>query len=242
MRRIEGPAKAGIHRVSWDLRLPPTDPIDLTPVGFRPPWASDPEGPLAAPGTYTAEMALLTHEGLSPRAEAQTFEVKPVPGTALPTADYARVAAFQEETADLLRKLQGSAEELGSAQNRLKHMRHALLETPRADPELFAELAEIEAIHAQLRTRLRGDGTRRNWNEPSVPSILGRAGRVAGGHWGSRQSPTETQRRNLEIAARQYEELVAELRALLEDTLPAYEMKLESAGAPWTPARRIPVR
>ncbi len=242
VRRIEGPAKAGIHRVSWDLRLPPTDPIDLTPVGFRPPWASDPEGPLAAPGTYTAEMALLTHEGLSPRAEAQTFEVKPVPGTALPTADYARVAAFQEETADLLRKLQGSAEELGSAQNRLKHMRHALLETPRADPELFAELAEIEAIHAQLRTRLRGDGTRRNWNEPSVPSILGRAGRVAGGHWGSRQSPTETQRRNLEIAARQYEELVAELRALLEDTLPAYEMKLESAGAPWTPARRIPVR
>ena len=242
VRRIEGPAKAGIHRVSWDLRLPPTDPIDLTPVGFRPPWASDPEGPLTAPGTYTAEMALLTRESLSPRGEAQTFEVKPVPGTALPTADYAQVAAFQEETADLLRKLQGAAAELGSAQDRLKHMRHALIETPRADPGLFGELAKIEATHAQLRTRLRGDRTRRNWNEPSVPSILGRAGRVADGHWGSRQNPTETQRRNLEIAARQYEKLAGELRALLEDTLPAYEMKLESAGAPWTPARKISAR
>jgi photosystem II stability/assembly factor-like uncharacterized protein len=39
MRRIVGPAEAGIHRVNWDLRLPPPDPIDLETPGFQPPRA-----------------------------------------------------------------------------------------------------------------------------------------------------------------------------------------------------------
>ena len=40
VRRVVGPAKTGIHRVAWDLRRPPPDPVDLEVPEFRPPWAS----------------------------------------------------------------------------------------------------------------------------------------------------------------------------------------------------------
>ena len=238
-RRLEGPATAGIHRVSWDLRLPPIDPVNLAPVGFRPPWASDPQGPLAAPGTYFAEMALRTHSGVTSLGEPQSFVVRPVPGTALPAADGGQVAAFQAETAELARRIAGAAQVLQEVRDRLTHLRRALSDTPRADPALFAELTKFEAIHARLATRLAGDGTRQAWNEASNPSIQGRVERVAGAHWQTRQNPTETQRLNVEIAARQFEEIVGELHTLAEKALPAFEAKLEAAGAPWTPGRRV---
>ena len=78
--RIEGPAGAGIHRVNWDLRLPAPDAIDLSTPGFTPPWVTPPQGPLAPPGRYRVEMALLSADGVAPMASPQEFEVKLVQG------------------------------------------------------------------------------------------------------------------------------------------------------------------
>ncbi|MFC1778397.1 glycosyl hydrolase, partial [Pseudomonadota bacterium] len=53
VRKLEGPAKAGFHRVAWDLRYPESTP-----------WTDKPQdnyivfsGPLAAPGDYTVSLA-----------------------------------------------------------------------------------------------------------------------------------------------------------------------------------------
>ena len=53
VRRLSGPAKEGMHRVTWDLRYPSTA---VTPGGFFGP--GNDSGYLAAPGTYTVTMAL----------------------------------------------------------------------------------------------------------------------------------------------------------------------------------------
>jgi photosystem II stability/assembly factor-like uncharacterized protein len=240
MRRIVGPAEAGIHRVNWDLRLPPPDPIDLETPGFQPPWASPPRGPLAPPGRYRVEMAILSTGGVEPLGEPQEFQVKSVPSMVLPDSDYAEVTAFQEETAELMRKARGAAEEVRRAEERLRHMRQALTQAPRAEPTLFAHMDEIESALAGLRLRLMGDRIRGRWNEASVPSILDRIRRVAGGHWDTRQAPTATQQKSLEVATTEYAELSAELAKLLETDLPALEAELEAAGAPWTPGRKLP--
>jgi len=240
VRRLEGPAEAGIHRVSWDLRLPPPDPVDLKPPGFRPPWVTAPEGPLAAPGRYRVELALLSAGGVEHLAGPQSFEVKPVPGSALPAPDFNAVTAFQRETAELLRTVQGAVEELGRAEERLRHMRRALVDTPQAQPSLFTRLAKIEASLAGLRVRLIGDPIRRNWNEASAPSVQERVRKVASGHWDTRQAPTATQRESLAVARSEFAALISELAALLETELPAFEAELEAAGAPWTPGRKLP--
>ena len=82
-------------------------------------------------------------------------------------------------------------------------------------------------------------GVRGRLNEPSVPSIRGRVGRVVGGHWDTRQTPTATHIRNLEIAQTDFADFRRELSAALETDLPQLEADLEAAGAPWTTGRRL---
>jgi photosystem II stability/assembly factor-like uncharacterized protein len=241
VRRIEGPAKKGIQRVSWDLRLPPPNPVNLETPGFRPPWASDPQGPLAPPGSYSVDLVLLTADGATEIAEPREFSVMPIPNSSLPEPDFRAVAAFQRETADLLRRAQGAAREIGRGRDRLRHIRAALTETPGADTALYERAAELETALEALHVRLRSDRTRGKWNEPSEPSVLGRLGQIAGGHWNTRQAPTQTQRDSLAVAKSQLAEVGTELVQVLETDLPAFEAELEAAGAPWTPGRKLAV-
>jgi hypothetical protein len=63
---------------------------------------------------------------------------------------------------------------------------------------------------------------------------------VTFGHWQSRQMPTATMRRDLEIAARGFEAVRRELTTLMERDLARLDADLEASGAPHTPGRRIP--
>ncbi|MBE0594773.1 MAG: glycosyl hydrolase, partial [Gemmatimonadales bacterium] len=239
VRWVKGPAKQGLHRVSWDLRRPAPDPVEFPTSGFRPPWAGEPQGPLVAPGRYEVELFLLSSNGLQPLSTPQTFTVKPVP-TASPGTDFVAVAAFQLETAELMRRTAGAGEEVGEAQERLRYMRAALIETPGADPALFTRIDRLVAALAALQTRLSGDRVRGQLSESSAPSISSRVGQVIGGHWETRQTPTATQRRNIEVAGEDFAALRRELTALIDTDLAQLESALEAAGAPWIPGMRIP--
>ncbi|MDH5761155.1 MAG: glycosyl hydrolase, partial [Gemmatimonadota bacterium] len=70
VRRVEGPAREGLHRVAWDLRGPPPDPVELTTPGFVPPWMTPPQGPLVAPGSYSVELMMVTASGAETLGEA----------------------------------------------------------------------------------------------------------------------------------------------------------------------------
>jgi photosystem II stability/assembly factor-like uncharacterized protein len=238
VRWVEGPASPGLHRVSWDLRRSAPDPVAFPAPGFTPPWAGPSQGPLVAPGGYEVELFLLSSTGLQSLGAPQTFEVKPVP-TAPPGTDFGVVAAFQFEASELMRRVAGAGEELGHARERLRYMRAALVETPSADPGLFTRLDELGAELAVLQTRLGGDRARSQLNESSAPSIRGRVGRVMG-HWSTRQMPTATHQRNLEIAREDFAAFRQDLSALVDGDLARLESDLEAAGAPWTPGRRIP--
>ena len=237
VRWVEGPAEQGLHRVSWDLRGPPPDPVDLTTPGFSPPWVTAPRGPLVAPGRYRVELVLVSRDGVQSIGTPQEFEVKPVP-TASGT-DFAAVAAFQQETSDLMRRISGADEEMDRVRERLRHMRAALVETPRADPSLFARLDELGRALSALEMRLSGDPARQRLDEATAPSIRGRVGQVIGGHWGTRQTPTTTQRRNIEIASGDFAGFSQELESLIDTDLAQLEQDLAAAGAPWTPGRRV---
>ena len=238
VRRVMGPATRGLHRVTWDLRRPAPDPVDLRAPGFSPPWAGPARGPLAPPGRYTVEMALVTETGVETVGTPRSFLVKPVLNSP-PGTDHIAAMAFAAETAELQRRARGAAAEIGRARDRLRHMRAALDETPRAGAELYQRLETIEGRLAGLAARLQGDPAPGRLNQPRVPSIMGRIGQVAGGHWGTRQEPTGTQRASLATAREGFEEVVGALRSLLRDDLAVLERDMEAAGAPWTPGRGV---
>jgi len=238
VRWIEGPAEAGLHRLTWDLRRPAPNPINLTRPAFQPPWVTEPVGPLAPPGEYSAQMVLVSGDGVEEIGDAQRFEVKPVP-SAPPGTDFVAVAEFQYQTSELFRRVSAAGGEIGQVRERLRYMRAALLQAPRADAALFGRMDELERSLDGLSLRIQGDPIRGSLNESSAPTISNRIGNVIGGHWSTRQNPTQTHRRNIEIARRDFSLLERELADLMDQRLMELEDALVSAGAPWTPGGRV---
>jgi len=233
----KGSAKNGLQRTNWDLRLPAPDPINLSQPAFKPPWAGDPEGPLAAPGNYSVALYVAHNGMLKAQGEPQKFTVKPVPSIAANT-DFNTIAEFQAKTREMLRQISSAGRTMGEASNRLRHMKAALLETPKATQKLFADLNQLEQQLAELRKRLYGDPIRRSLNENTSPSIQSRVGHVAYGHWETTQNPTETFKRNIDIAEADFSKFRGDLGAY-SNALKAYEAALEAAGAPYTPGRKF---
>jgi hypothetical protein len=192
-----------------------------------------------APGRYTAELMVVSAAGVRRLGAPQAFEVRPVPTTP-PGTDFVTVAAFQQQTAEVQRRVGAAQAELGRVTEQLRHLRAALVRTPRADPALVARMDSLDRAVTALSLRLNWDAVRGRLDESAAPSIAGRVGQVIAGHWDTRMMPTATQRRDLEIASAALDALVRELAALIEGDLARLEADLERAGAPWTPGRRLP--
>ena len=237
VRVLEGPAKAGLHRVNWNLRGPNPNPIDLSPPGFQTPWDDPPRGPLLAPGRYSVELVVVSGSGIRRLGTSQSFTVKPVPNAPAGT-DFIAAAAFQQEAAELQRKVGVAGQEIGRVRDQLRHMRAALVQTPRADVALYGRIEAVGKALAEIELRLNGHPARQRLSESETPSIGERVGMVVYGHWETRQMPTATMRRDLDLAGAGLETVMRELAALRDGDLTRLEADLASAGAPWTPGRR----
>ncbi len=234
VRRLAGPATRGLHTLSWDLRRQAADPVELSPPSFRPPWAGERQGPLVAPGSYSATLELLTADGSVPLGGPQAFEVHALAGRSLPS-DFAAAAAFQERTAALLRDVVSEARELGRHEEAVAAWRATLEETPAATAEMFGRLETIRRELAALRLDLLGDSLLGEYREPSAPSIARRVRQVEGGHWETRERPTATQRSSLAIAEAAFAALLERRAALVREVIEPFRKDLEAAGAPWIP-------
>ncbi|MDZ7716553.1 MAG: hypothetical protein U5J95_10105 [Balneolaceae bacterium] len=234
VRWLQGKATEGLHRVSWDLRLPAPNAISLSTPDFQPPWASSPQGPLAAPGTYTVELFLLDNGDLQSQGAVQEFVVKPTPAVE-GNADFEAVAAFNKETSNIYREMIVESRKLGEVRNKIPYMRAALMKTTSADTSLLKGLRELEKELADMQKALTGDRTRGAWNEASAPSMMSRIWAARSG-WSTTQAPTETSRRQLEIAKADFEDYVQTVESFF-DKVSAYEEELADAGAPYTPGR-----
>ena len=91
-----------------------------------------------------------------------------------------------------------------------------------------------------VREAFTGDPTRPRRNEPAPPGLVGRIDTIIRGHWSTTSAPTASHRKNYEIAEAEFSEALEKLRPLLEKDLPALHDRLEDAGAPWSPGRKLP--
>ncbi|MEM7659263.1 MAG: glycosyl hydrolase [Bacteroidota bacterium] len=235
VRWIQGKASKGLHRASWDLKLPAPDPIRLSKPAFQPPWAGDPEGPLAAPGTYSVQLYVEHNGEMSAQGEVQSFEVKPIPSIGTGT-DFEQIAEFQQQTRELSRQLASAGRKLSEAGERLRFLQAALQQTPKANAEHFASFHKLKTDLARLQTTLYGDPIRRAKEEPALPGISGRLGQATYA-WQTTQRPTETQLAQFELASNAFETFLRDHSTYLE-ALAAFEQTLEEAGAPYTRGRR----
>jgi photosystem II stability/assembly factor-like uncharacterized protein len=235
VRRIDGKASKGTHRVAWDLRWPSEQPVSLEKK-TRNPWDRDPVGHLAVPGTYTVTLSKLVDGVVTELAGPQSFTVVDLGLNTFKTDDPAATFAFQRQTAELERAVQGAIEWADEAESRLDHTRKAVQDTPQADASLIGEWQRLYSELMVITVELSGDRTRSRRNVFTPPSISDRVGRIVGSQWDTTGAPTETNVQDYEWAADAFSKELARLRAFARD-LEAFEAQLEAAGAPWTPGR-----
>jgi photosystem II stability/assembly factor-like uncharacterized protein len=237
LRRLTGPAKAGLHRVAWDLRLPPANPTSLKPPATDNPFVDPPAGPLVVPGTYKVSFAKRVDGVETPFGTPQTFEVAPANQPTLAARDRSGLLAFQRKTARLQRAVLGAVETTQEAQNRIKHIKKALDDAPGSDPKLATDARAIERALLDVARALSGDDVMRRRNEPTLLSIADRIEAIVNSHWNATSAPTGTNQQAYAIAADSFEAELGKLRQLVDGDLRRLEAAMEAAGAPWTPGR-----
>ncbi len=231
VRRFPVEASAGLHRVSWDLRSTPPEPVILSEPEFRAPWERELPGPLVAPGRYSAELTVSTSDGVHQLTDRRWFTVQPIPAVATDLDGSAH--RFGAETAELVRHTAGAKAAVDRQRDRITQLRATLTRTADAGPALVTRLETAHRRLEELRRELAGDPVRQRLAEADVPSIAGAAERVANFDWRTTAGPTHTQIETVERARAEINEWRLRLDEVIVE-LDSVAADLDSAGGTWT--------
>jgi hypothetical protein len=240
VRIIEGPTKAGFHRVAWDLTYPTTSAIERVVTARRGRPDRGDSGFMAPPGAYSVTLSKRADGQVTDLAGPVDFEVVRVFKGVLEGSSPTDTALFMGEVAELQRAVTAAAEVIELTFESIDDLEKALARSKTEPGGLDSELEALKQRLYELDEALSGNRSRRSMGEPSVPTVAWRL-RVASFTDGqSDYGPTATHRRALEIAAEEFENIGAGLRQLVDVDLPALETRMEAAGVPWTPGRPLP--
>jgi len=159
---------------------------------------------------------------------------------ALPGADPKEAAAFLARVAEASRVTSAATEAVGLALKRVEGLETALGRSRSAPAALDDELHGIRQELQSLDEALVGNRARGAVEDDGVATITRRVQVAQMGTAWSTYGPTPTLVRSLAIAEQEFAAVRERLNAVLERRLPAFEQKLEQAGAPWTPGRPVP--
>jgi photosystem II stability/assembly factor-like uncharacterized protein len=236
VRHVEGPVKAGFHRVAWDLRYPSVQawiPEDQREDGYMPT-----SGVLVAPGTFTVSMHKRVDGVLTNLGQSQTFEVASIREPTLPGSPQEQRVVFSGQVDELSRANQGTIKtidaivaELGAAKD--------VLDSSTADPSLYEIANSIQQRVQSERDRLTNNESRdafKELDEMTVQARLFHAGFVSNAN---AYGPTPSQRESLRIARDLYDDVSRQLSNLVDVEYAGLKVALDAAGVPWSPGRGI---
>ena len=195
---------------------------------------------MAAPGTYTVEVASWFQGELTTLTEPVSFEVTPLGMSGLSAADQAAAMAFNRQLGELQRVAMGAGAAADDAGDQLDMIEQAVRRHPQVDLALITEVQALQLRLRDLQEEMAGDPTKRRRSESEMPGLMSRIQNAVGGAWSTSLGATQTHREQYAIAAAQLEALLPRLRTLVEQDLPALHARLEEAGVPWTPGRGVP--
>jgi hypothetical protein len=235
VRKLEGPATAGFHRVAWDLRYPSSNP--WTPEVAEE-WLSFP-GPLAAPGEYTVSLATRENGQLRSTGLETSITVKVMRQNPLATASPQDVVAFSQRYDEVARKTGGALASIEAGLTELTAVKQTLLRSG-ADGTLGERARALETRLRDAKVVLSGDERMSMAGAQGPVPISQRLSTVQMGTALSTYGPTPAHRRNLEIAEQQFAQIESRLAQIFQQDLPALRQALNEAGVPWTPGRGVP--
>jgi len=236
VRRIDGPSSKGMHRVAWDLKYSSTRAINVDKAAR----SLDATGFMAAPGTYSMTLAKLEDgitTGLSGPLE---FLVEQLHKGALEGSSPDEVAAFWRELEDIMASTSAASMALRYADKRVDAMRVALTKVKVPNDELENNLWNVKQELHNLDEELNGNRSKQDIGELDDLTISNRLGYAISGTSGSSYGPTPAHLRSIEIAKEEFAVIKTQLEDIRFRQIPALELQLMEAGAPWIEGQPIP--
>lgn len=232
IRRIQGKTKKGFHRIAWDLRFPAPDAIDLKPPAVKPLWWNEPQGILAAPGTYTVSLAKQVDGKVTELGSPQTFEVVPLRESALEGASLEETTAFWKQYQSAVRTSSAVNKTLSNALLKVKAMETALLQSHAPVGDLDQKIHQVRMDLLNLDVALNGNRSKAEPGEKTNPTISGRLFSVNLGIYKSTYGPTETHKKSMAIIEKQLATMQGDL-VKFKSKLAELSKALTASGAPW---------
>jgi photosystem II stability/assembly factor-like uncharacterized protein len=227
VRRFTVSSSVGLHRVAWDLRFAPF---------------ADRGSSLAAPGTYHVQFFARDKDHTRPLSEPQAFQVVSVINPTLPPTDAQEIIAFQRTAGKLQVAIAAAGKIIESANAELAQVRDLVQAGRIKELEVLDTARKLELSLSDAQELLFGDQTAPRRFADSKPSIAGRLGNALVGTLGQTHGPTKTHRDQLAIAQSEYDQVIAQVRQIVESDLERLRARLDEIAAPWTPGRKIPPR
>ncbi len=227
--------QTGLQRISWDLRSMDKEPVSNGGSSFYNPFNSPTEGPLVAPGTYTASLSTWQNGEMHPIGNSVSIVVKSLDQHSLPTKNPAEVVNFKERVEDDIRVQTSASSAIGEALSELGDIRKTITKMETPDENWMKDISRIENELKELNRHLSGDPLKNQLDMDPTPSLSDRLGRISGESKYSSADPTGTHMMSLQIAEDELAPILKQLSGILEKDLPALRKKLQDAGAPYTP-------
>jgi hypothetical protein len=230
VRRVQGPTCKGIHRVAWDLRYPSVSAID---EDTKRDYNDGPSGIMAPPGSYTVTLSSEVDGKITELAGPVPFNVKQLWDGSLEGSSYEDAFAFGKELMEFSRETSAASTKIKNALDRVEAMQTALYRTPGEPGALDEEVHQLRMDLLEMEEQMFGNRSKDIVGEKNNPTIYSRLGVAFRGVSNSTYGPSQTQKRNLEIAQKEFEEIKPQLDELLDERMPELEEALKDTGAPY---------
>ncbi len=232
VRRLPGSISKGLKRTQWDFR-------HASP-GIGGGRGGGSAGPLAAPGKYTVEISQFVAGETTELVAATEFEIAPLGFENFSEPDRIEIAAFVKQAGKLATAVSAASSLADEAREQLDDMERVIEATPEVELTLLNDVRTVRTKLIDVMEKFTGDPTRPRRNEAAYPGFTGRIFTMMFGAMGSYEGPTGTHRAQYAIVEEEFTAAMATLKEVLETDLRALYKKLDEAGAPWTPGRKIP--
>lgn len=247
VRDLEVERGAGLHRVTWDLRLnPPYSAPATAGGGGDGGFGGGPQGAFVLPGRYVAELRL-ARTGGAPLVLREQIVVRQDPLVALSAAEMIALHAARVEATRMQATVQAVVRSAEQLRAQLGEAGVAVRSAHAADTlvrRVGAVGAEVDALLRVVRGAPRGAPAAEEGEGDgaggSRPSIQQRVNGVAQQIGNVSSLPTRIQRETLDGAMAELAEQVTRLNALAVERVPALFRALDAAEVPWSLGRPVP--
>ncbi len=234
VRKLRTAARAGLHRIVWDLKYPAVSATNLRDTN---PASSGGSSTLALPGKYRVFLSMNAIDEVTQLSGPVDFNAVVLGNTSLPAEDRAELAAFQKMVRELSRALNAASSVVRELADKVRHYKVALKSVTVDDSQIYAQIRALEFEVNEIQIKLFGDRTLRRIDKDAEPGLSSRLNGIIRDQRRSTSAPTQTHRNAHLIVADEFSPILQKLKKLVEVDAKQIEKKLDEIGAPYTPGR-----